>query len=355
MKLVTKERKEYLISLSLSIIISLLMGGVIMLINGKSPIVGYGALLDGAFGSKFKIANTLAKTAPLVMTGLATAIAFNSGISNIGGEGQLYLGAFAAALSGIYLSFLPKPISIIAVILIAGIVGGLYAFIPGILKVKFKVNEVVTTIMFNTIAILFTSYLVNNPFATSDSKMSGTDIIASSFQLDKLVSLTTLNSSIYYVALIVILMYYLMNKTSNGYEFKMVGQNGLFAKYGGVKSGKTMMIAMVISGAICGITGAFEVIGVHYRFLEKISPELAFDGMLVALVVKNNPIGIVAMGLFFAAMKTGSIYMETATGIPSELVKVIQAVIILFIAGENGFKSIYINWKLNRQSIKEEN
>lgn len=355
MKLINKERKAYLISLILSIFASLVIGGLIMIANGRSPMVGYGALIEGAFGSNYRIANTIAKTAPLILTGLATAIAFNSGISNIGGEGQLYLGAFAAAVVGITFVALPKPIAIILAILAGAIVGGLYAFFPGWLKVKFGVDEVITTIMFNTIAMLFTSYLVNNPFATSDSKMSGTDIIFDAFKLDKLVRLSTLNTSIYFVIIITIAMYYLMNKTTNGYEFKMVGQNKNFANYGGIKSKKTMLIAMVISGAICGMTGTFEVIGVHYRFLEKISPELAFDGMLVSLVVRNNPLGIIIMGLFFGAMKTGSIYMETATGIPSELVQVIQSIIILFIAGENGFKSIYTNWKINRKNIKEVN
>lgn len=353
MKLISKERKEYLISLILSIAASLLIGALIMMANGRSPLVGYSALIEGAFGSNYKIANTIAKTVPLVLTGLATAIAFSSGISNIGGEGQLYLGAFSAALIGISFTALPKPISILLAILVGALVGGLYAYFPGVLKVKLGVDEVVTTIMLNTVAMLFTSYLVNNPFAAQDAKMAGTAIIGESYKLNKLVRLSTLNSSIFFVIVITIFMYYLMQKTSNGYEFKMVGQNKTFAKYGGINSGKTMLISMVISGALCGMTGVFEVIGVHYRFLQNISPELAFDGMLVSLVVRNNPLGIIIMGLFFGAMKTGSIYMETATGIPSELVEVIQSVIILFIAGENGFKTIYKNWKLNRETNKE--
>ena len=353
MKYISEERRDYLISLLLSIGASLVIGALIMLANGRNPILGYGALLKGAFGSNYKLANTLAKTSPLVLTGLATSIAFNAGISNIGGEGQLYLGAFAAALVGISLGPLPKVLAIGLAIVAGALVGGLYAYFPGKLKIKYGVDEVITTIMLNTVAILFTGYLVNNFFAASDAKMSGTDLIGQSFQMKKLVRLSTLNSSIFLVILITIRSYYLMMKTSRGYEFKMVGQNKVFADYGGINSKKSMIQAMVISGGLCGITGVFEVIGVHYRFLQNISPELAFDGMLVSLVVRNNPLGIILMGLFFGTMKTGSIYMESATGVPSELVEVIQSIIILFIAGESGFKNLYKNWKLNRETRRE--
>ena len=359
MKSLFKKRDfEYLLSLFISIFASLIIGALIMMANGRSPLVGYGALIKGAFGSKYNIATTLAKTVPLVLTGLATAISFRSGISNIGGEGQLYLGAFAAAYVGITFTNLPGFLGVALGIVAGAAVGGIYAFFPAILKVKYKVDEVITTIMLNTVAILFTGYLVNYPFATAQGKMGGTEIIAEQFQLSRLVRLATLNTSIFYMGIIAIVIYYLMEKTSLGYDFKMVGQNSLFGRYGGINDKKQMVIAMVISGALCGIAGVFEVLGVHYRFLQHISPGFAFDGMLIALIVRNNPIGVVLMAVFFGALKTGSISMENATGIPSELVMVIQSIIILFIAGEAGFKNIYKNWRLKRTAqgkVGEEN
>lgn len=347
-KLFKKENIEYLTSLFIAIFASLLIGAFIMMANGRSPLVGYSALFKGAFGSNYNIATTLAKTVPLVLTGLATAISFRSGISNIGGEGQLYLGAFAAAYVGITFTSLPGFLGVILAVIAGAVVGGLYAFFPAMLKVKHNVDEVITTIMLNTVAISFTSYLVNYPFAAAKGKIGGTEIVAEQFQFSRLVKLSTLNTSIFYMAIVAILIYYLMEKTSAGYDFKMVGQNGIFARYGGIKDKKQMVIAMVISGGLCGVAGAFEVYGVHYRFLQHISPGFAFDGMLIALIVRNNPIGVVLMALFFGALKTGSISMENATGIPSELVLVIQSIIILFIAGELGFKNIYKNWKLKR-------
>ena len=138
----------------------------------------------------------------------------------------------------------------------------------------------------------------------------------------------------------------------------MVGQNVNFSKYGGINVKKRMIFAMVVSGALCGIAGAFEVLGVHYRFLQHISPGYAWDGMLVALIVKNNPLGVVLMSIFFGALKTGFISMENATGIPSELISVIQSIIILFIAGEAGFKAKIKNYfagKGRRKKVGEEN
>lgn len=346
-----KENMEYLSSLFLAIFLALLIGAAIMLLNGKNPLEGYGALLKGALGSKRVIATTLSKTVPLIVTGLATALSFKSGIFNIGGEGQLYMGAFAAAYVGFTFTNLPPAIGIIMAILAAFFVGALYAFIPGYLKVRHNIDEVITTIMFNSIAIMFTSYLVNYPFAADQGKMGGTNMIAEAFKFPKLVSLSKLNTSIFYTAIIALGIYYLMTKTSIGYNLKIVGENGTFAKYSGIKNKKYMMGAMLASGGLCGVAGAFEVYGTHYRFLQNISKGLAFDGMLIALIVKNNPIGIVLMSVFFAILKTGSNTMEIMTGVPAELVLVIQSVIILFIAGEEGFKRILKRRKLTKRKM----
>ncbi|MBF8984771.1 ABC transporter permease [Lutibacter sp. B2] len=346
-----KQNIEYLTSLFLSVFAALFIGALIMMINGQNPMVGYKALVVGAFGTKYKIATTFAKTVPLILTGFATAISFMSGIFNIGGEGQLYLGAFAAAYIGFTFTNLPVFVAVILAILASALVGGLYAYFPGVLKVKYNIDEVITTIMLNSVAILFTTYLVNYPFQATQGKMGGTDMIGLSYKFTKLVKLSKLNTSIFYTAIIAIVMYYIIKKTSFGYNFKMVGENSIFSRYAGLANKKYMIRAMVISGALCGIAGCFEVYGVHYRFLQNISKGYAFDGMLVALIVRNNPLGIIFMSLFFAMLKTGSISMEVATGIPSELMLVIQSIIILFIAGEQGFKNIFKKFRANRRKL----
>ncbi|MBN2899723.1 MAG: ABC transporter permease [Clostridia bacterium] len=350
-RLKIKQNMDYLVSLTTAILAALLIGALIMILNGQNPFVGYSSLVAGAFGSKYKMASTLAKTVPLILTGLATAVSFRSGIFNIGGEGQLYLGAFAAAYVGFTFTNLPVFVAIVAAILASAAAGAAYAYIPAILKVRYKVDEVITTIMLNSVAILFTNYLVNYPFAADQGKMGGTNMVAAAYKFPNLVRLSKLNTSIFYTALIAIFLYYLLQKTSFGYNFKMVGENGIFSKYAGVNNSRYMIVAMLISGALCGIAGAFEVYGTHYRFLQNISTGFAFDGMLVALIVRNNPVGIILMSIFFAALKTGSATMEVSTGIPSELVLVIQSIIILFIAGEQGFKNIYRRIKLERKEV----
>lgn len=347
----TKENMEYLISLFLSIFAALLIGAVIMVLNGQNPLIGYKELVLGAFGSKYKVATTFAKTVPLILTGFATAISFMSGIYNIGGEGQLYLGAFAAAYVGFTFTNLPVFIAVILAVIASALVGGLYAYFPAVLRVRFEIDEVITTIMLNSVAILFTNYLVNYPFQATEGKMGGTEMIAEAFKFQKLVKLSKLNTSIFYTAIIAIIIYYLIKKTSFGYNFRIVGENGIFAKYAGLNTKRYMILAMVISGALAGIAGAFEVYGVHYRFLQNISKGYAFDGMLVALIVRNNPLGIILMSIFFAMLKTGSNSMELATGTPSELILVIQSIIILFIAGENGFKKIIKKLRLKNGKL----
>lgn len=351
MKKEMSKRLEYLLSLFAAIGMALVLGAVIMLLNGKNPIEGYAALVVGAFGSNYLIATTLAKTVPLVLTGLATAISFRSGIFNIGGEGQLYLGAFAAAYVGFTFTSLPPFVAVILAVLASAVIGGMYAYVPAVLKVNYGIDEVITTIMFNNIAIMFTNYLVNYPFQASQGKIGGTDMIADGFKFTKLVAMSKLNTSIFYMMMIAALVYYMIKKTSYGYNFGMIGENSVFSRYSGLNNKKYMIWAMVLSGALCGIAGAFEVYGTHYRFLQNISKGMAFDGMLIALIVKNNPLGIVLMSLFFAMLKTGSNAMEMNTGVPSELILVIQSVIILFIAGESGIKEIWKRRRLNSGKV----
>lgn len=229
---------------------------------------------------------------------------------------------------------------------------------PAVLKVRYNIDEVIVTIMLNTVAVSLTSYLVNYPFASQVGKLGATEIIGEGYHLSRLVRLSTLNTSIFHVIVITIIMYYLLERTSIGYEIKMVGQNSNFSRYGGINVKGRMILAMVVSGALCGIAGAFEVLGVHHRFLQHISPGYAWDGMLIALIVKNNPIGVVLMSLFFGILKTGSISMENATGIPSELISVIQSIIILFIAGEAGLKDKikgYLASRSNKKKVGEKN
>lgn len=331
----------YLISLTVSVVLALLVGALIMRLTGFSPVEGYAALVKGAFGTRRALGNTLAKTVTLAMTGLAVAVAAQGGIFNVGGEGQLYLGGMAAAIVGAKLAGWPALAVIPLAFMAAMAAGGLYAFVPGWLKVRLKVNEVITTIMLNSVAIYFCAYLANGPLRTADKGIAaGTDAIDAAFVFPRLIPLSNLTTSIFYAAVIAFFCWYLMKRSTVGYEMKLTGQNERFARYMGMNTGKLTLLGMVISGALCGIVGLFEVYGLHKRFITALSSDFYFDGMLVAMIMRYDPVGIVLMSVFFAALKMGGTAMELNVGISSELILIVQSIIIFFMAAEGGISKM---------------
>ena len=329
----------YLLSLAVSILLALLVGALIMAASGHDPIAGYSAMLTGALSSKRAIGDTLAKSATLCLTGLATAVAAQAGIFNVGGEGQLYFGAMASALLGAALTGVPAVIAIPICLLGAMLAGGLWALIPAWLKVKLKVNEVITTIMMNSIAIYFCAYLSNGPLKTTERGIaSGTAKIDTSFAFSRVINLSNLTTSIFLSVAIALMVWYLMKKSVTGYEMKLTGENERFAHYMGIPSAKLMLLGMVISGAICGLVGMFEVFGLHKRFIDSVSNEFYYDGMLVAMIMRYEPTGIILMSLFFGILKIGGTGMEKI-GIPSETILIVQSIIIFFMAAERGISA----------------
>ncbi len=341
---------EYILALVISIILALAVGALIMAMTGHDPIEGYRALVTGALGSERARSDTLAKTATLCLTGLAMALAAQAGIFNVGGEGQLYLGAVAAAQVGVWLSGRSPWIAIPAALAAAILAGGLYAFLPGWLKVRHKVNEVITTIMLNSAAIYFCSYLATGPLKTAERGISsGTAKLDALFLFPKVIRLSNLTTSIFLSAGIALFVWYLMQRTPQGYEMKLTGQNERFARYAGINTRRLALIAMVLSGAICGLVGMFEVYGIHKRFIESVSNEFYYDGMLVAMIMRYHPMGIIVMSFFFGALKIGGAAMEQV-GIPSETILIVQSVIIFFMAAESGISASFKEALLRRRA-----
>ena len=343
---------SYLVSLTLALTLALTVGGIIMAITGHNPLEAYRELCRGATGlkslgeigklfTKRQFGNTMEYAMVLYLTGLACALGARVGIFNVGGEGQLYLGAIVSAYIGVLLTDLPGIIVIPLAALGAMAVGGFYAFIPGVLKVNLKVNEVITTIMMNSIAIFLCAYLSSGPWKTSNpNRVSGTDTLASHLQFGKLIPGSNLTSAIFASAVIAFLVWYIMGKTTKGYEMKLVGQNPRFAKFAGLKVDRTIIGTMVISGMICGLVGMFEVYGLKGNYQDGISKDYYFDGLLVAMIMRYNPAGIIPMSFLFAFLKVGAAGMELNAGVPGELYQIIQAIIIFFLAAESGVKQL---------------
>ncbi len=349
-----REQRAYLGSLLFSVSAALVFGAVLIAVTGKNPFVAYGALLQGALGSGRGIGNVLNRAVLLCVTGLATAIGARAGIFNVGGEGQLYLGALAAALVGTALkgfsAWLAMPLAFAA----AMIAGGAYAWIPGVLKVKGKINEVIVCVMLNSAAIFFCSYLVNGPLKSVERGVSsGTNAIDPAYKFARLIPASMLTTSIVYAALIAVAVWYVMQKTSLGYQMKMTGLNPRNARYGGLHADRITLASMVVSGMLCGIAGLFLVYGDRGRFVDGISKDLYFDGLLVAMIARYMPPGIVMISLFFGILKVGSNAMELSTGISSELIMVVQSIIIFFMAAQEGWKTRLSGWGKRRRSKEE--
>ena len=328
---------QYLLSLLISVALAFLVGAGIMLLCGYDPVQCYAALFKGALGKPRALGNTLAKTATLCLTGLAMSVAAKAGIFNVGGEGQLYFGGLAAAIVGARLAGAPAWVVIACSLLAAVIAGGAYAWIPGMLKVKLKVNEVVTTILLNSAAIYFCGYLTNGPLQTAERGISsGTDSVAASFS--PLIKLSNLNGSVFIAAGAALVIWYLMTRSTVGFEMKITGTNERFARYGGIRADRLMMAGMVISGMLCGLTGMIEVFGIHKQFITNLSAGYYFDGMLVAMIMRYQPFGVIAMSFFFAILTIGGSAMELSAGISGEVILIVQAVIIFFMAAEGGIR-----------------
>lgn len=315
-----------------TILLAFLIGAILIAVSGKNPFEAYGCLFKGAFSGKAGFYNTLFSATPLIFTGIATAIAFRANIFNMGVEGQLYLGAFAAAFIGFGIQGIPTVLHVFLCIMGAAIVGGLFAAIPGFLKGFLNVDEMVVTIMLNYVAILFTGYLSSYPLKARGAGFAATELISKTAELPRFSKYSQFNLSFIIALLIVVFAFFLFKRTVLGYEIRSIGHNRNFAEASGMNTPFKVLLIMIISGMIGGIAGAGEVLGVHHRFISNFSPGYGWDGMSIALLGKNNPLGVLVAAIFFGVLKSGGSTMELAAEVPRSLINILQGLIIFFLA-----------------------
>lgn len=328
----------------LSILLAFIVGSIFILMTGNSPINAYGALFGGSLLGLNRFGETLLKTTPLIFTGLSIAFAFRCGLFNIGAEGQFVIGSLFTVAAGWIFRDLPGFL-LVPTILIAGAVGGgLWAAIPGILKAKLGIHEVIVTIMLNYVSLFLSNFFVRTYL--NPSRLQGTEIKAYSVMLPdkaRLPLLTdfipTFGSSSAHIGIFLgiiaaIAIWFILFKTTFGYEIRSVGNNPYGAEYGGISVAKNIIASMVVSGMLAGLAGATLVSGLTFKIDQAAgTPQYGFTGIAVALVGKNHPIGVLASALLFGILSNGARKMQIA-GIPQEVVGIIQGVIIIFIAGE---------------------
>ena len=331
-----------------SVIIALLIGSLFILASGHSPLLAFGALFQGSFGSQRAIGETLLRSTPLIFTGLALAYGFRSGLFNIGAEGQLYLGGLAAAFVGLMVGGLPWLVAVPIVLVASAAAGAAWAFIPGLMKARIGANEVITTMMFSYIGRYLVSYLVVGPLSDKSGIPQTAQLPPSSIlpRLNTFLPFlqpTRAHAGVLIAVVIAVVVWLVLKYTTLGYEARAVGFNPLASQAGGISVSSTIVKSLCISGALAGVAGAVEVMGVYGRLFDTFSSGFGFTGIAVALLAKNNPLGVIAAAILFGALSAGAGTMQLEANVSQKVISIIQAIIIFLVAAET-----IVTWLVDR-------
>ncbi|MDQ1708193.1 MAG: ral nucleoside transport system permease protein [Pyrinomonadaceae bacterium] len=343
---------------TIAVIAAFLVGALLILAIGDSPVQAYKLLIGSALSWPDGIGYTLFYATPLIFTGLAVLVAFRCGLLNIGAEGQLYVAAFAAAWVGITFAnrsaWILLPLCFLAPIL----AGGLWGAIPGVLKARFGSHEVINTIMLNFIAVALVSYFTQYHYRTPGDPIMETSEIGGGAHIARLGKFIPgmperipLNLAFILALVCCVLVYLFLWRTKWGYELRATGSNPSAAEYGGISIRKQIIVAMTISGALAGMVGINEVLGYRYRYYDGFSDNYGYTGIAVALLGRNHPVGVVLAALLFGVLQRGGIHVDGfSEHVTKDIVQVLQGIIILFVACEAFFRGSFGRFGLLRRS-----
>jgi len=321
----------------LALVGALAVSALIVALAGRDPAVAFGALWYGAFGSADSLSEVAVKTCPLLLCGLAIAISFQAGVWNIGVEGQLLMGALAMAALGTHELPLPAGLTLGAYLMAAAAAGAVWAGIAGVLKLRRNVNEVISTIMLNFVALGLIGYLVQGPLMEAGGRYPQTDAILPALWMPRLVLGHRAHAGLPLALLIAGAMHVLLYRGVAGYEMRAAGLNPAAARLAGIGVDGRLLLSLLVSGALAGLAGGIEVSAVTHRLYEHFSPGWGFTAIAVGLLGRLSPAGVVVAAVFFGALDAGSNAMQRAAGVSSVLVSIIQAVVILsLVALERG-------------------
>jgi simple sugar transport system permease protein len=330
----------------IAVLCAFAVGALVVLFIGDSPVETYRLLLGSAFSWPDGIGYTLFFATPLIFTGLAVAVALRGGLLNIGAEGQLYVAAFATAWVGIKLAALPGVVLVPLCCLAAIGAGAVWGAIPGLLKARFGSHEVINTIMLNFIAVALVGYLTQYHYRIPGDPIMESAPISDAAHIARLGRFVPglperipVNVAFLLALLACWLVYVLLWKTKWGYEIRATGQNPAAAEYGGISVRKEIVLTMAISGALAGMVGINEVLGYRHRYYDGFSDNYGFTGIAVALLGRNHPLGVIAAALLFAVLQRGGVPVDAFTHLVSkDIVLILQALVILFVAAEAMFR-----------------
>ena len=334
---------------------ALAVGAVMLLLLGANPITAYAALIEGAFGSGNSLAETAAKAVPLLLVGLGICISFRANVINIGGEGQMIIGAIFGTVVGLVLAGWPGWV-VVPLALVAGFVGGgLWGAIPGALKAYFNVNEILSTVMMNAIAVQIMNYLLRGPMidpaqAELASQIPQTAPLDLAFRLPRLVP-TRLHLGAAIAIGLAILVYILLWRTTLGYRIRAVGQNPDASRYGGIRVRRQIVIALLLSGAFAGLAGVIQVYGLNYRMITDGSAtgftgSAGFNGIVAALFGQLHPLGTIPASFFFGALLVGANKLQRVMQVPSAFIIALNGLVVVFVVSSD-------IWRRRRQRRRQ--
>ena len=318
---------SYLSIAAICVVIAVLL----ICLVGSDIAKAFSGFFAGIFGSSYAISEVLVKATPLILAGLSVSVAFKSGFINIGAEGQLYMGAIAMTAIAIGLPALPKIILMPLCLLGGFIAGGAWAFVPGVLKAKFGVSEVINTIMFNYIAIGLTGVLLQTVLKDKSGHFPMSKVLPQAASLSPLLSGARLHTGIFIALVCAVLVWILVFKTSIGYQMRAVGLNPRACQCNGISVGRSLILSSLISGGLAGLAGVCEIAGLHHKLIEGISPSYGYLAIIVALLGKNHPAGVVLSAVGIAALQVGSLSMQRSSGVPSAIASIIMGSVVLLI------------------------
>ena len=321
-----------------AVLAAMLVGAVLLLLLGVNPIEAYAAMIGGALGDVSGLTQSVVKATPLLLVALGIVIAFRASVINIGGEGQIILGALAATSFSLTFRTWPSGLLIPATMAIGFLAGAFWGFIPGILKARLNVNEILSTVMLNAIALQLMNYLLRGPMIDPAGVAAGTYLAQSerlpdSVWLPRLVPQTLLHTGAILAVILAVLVYVFLWRTTIGYRIRAVGLNPDASRYAGIRVPSHQALALTLAGGFAGLAGVIEVIGVQHRLLQGITSGYGFTGIVAALFGGLHPIGAIPASFMFGVLMVGADKMQRAMQVPSALIGTLLGLIVLFVVG----------------------
>jgi ABC-type uncharacterized transport system permease subunit len=328
---------------AVAVALALLLGAAVAAVAGTDPAAAYGALVGGAVGSPSAMAATLLRSLPIVMAGIGIGLAFRAGAFNLGGEGQMIVGALVTAIVAGGLGAAPEPLGLVAGLLAGMAAGAAWALVPAVLQVRLDVPILITTLLLNYVGSLLAAYAVSYPFRdlTGGAALAQTAVVPEATWLPAVAEGSRLHLGLVALVVLPLAAAWFLRRTVLGYELRMTGANRLFAEYGGVRTGRLTVVVMLLSGAICGLGGSMLVLGGTHRYTDTMitTAGYAWSGFIAAILALANPLLTAVAGLFLGALQVGAAGMARTTTVPLQLADVVQAAIILVVAVRPGLRA----------------